>query len=111
MQISWKHVVGDVNQLSVTVKSDIVLKLSGSAVGDSLLLTHFNDKPLSGPIALGNSAFFYAAVAQNEFFRLAAENDIKVGSFAAMADGNGIFGTLIDLQEEKLPAVVVTCSF
>lgn len=45
-----------------------------------------------------------------EFLKLVAEQAIEVDSFAKVVDGHGVFGTITNLNEEKLQGFV-TCSF
>ena len=66
---------------------------------------------LSGPVALDNKKFFYATVGESEFFKLAAGNGVKIGSFVKVGDKNAIVGTLLDSSEEKLPNSYVVCNF
>ena len=86
--------------------------MTGVVIGNSLLLTEFNGMCLSGPVALdNNNKFFYATVEQSEFFKLAAGNGIKIGSFVKVGDSKAIVGTLLGSSEEKLPNSYVVCSF
>ena len=95
----------------MSLNASTTIKLTGVVVGDSLLLTKFNGTCLSGPVALDCNTIFYANVDQSEFFKLAADSGIKIGSFVKVPDRNAIFGTLTDWSEEKLPKGYVTCSF
>lgn len=93
----------------MTLQGESQLRLSGAVFGNSLLLTQFNDKPLSSPVALNKSTVFYGAVAPAELLKLASEEDFQVCSFVKVADGKEIFG--IVSNGAKLPKGFVTYSF
>ena len=97
--------------LKATNKENSKVALDGSVAGDRLLLTHLDGEPLSGPVTLSHRVFVYNASSQSNFFKLVADNAIKIESLVMTKTGNKVFGTVADDQDEKLHEGFIICNF
>ncbi|XP_065053865.1 D-3-phosphoglycerate dehydrogenase-like [Rhopilema esculentum] len=113
IELTWVQSEGIQPQVSLTAttKENTKVAMSGSIAGDSLLLTRVDGEPLSGPVTLSQRVFVYNASSKSNFFKLVADNAIKIESFVMTKTGNKVFGTVADDQDEKINEGFIFCNF